>query len=503
MSDAKDNQHGSGSGSAVSIGTNSMKVFADTLDIGHPEIFRYVTEQMQSAIMILDKEMNIVYCNSFCSEMLGYTVAELTGSSFLMPMSDKGRQEAMGYFERREGGIAESHPFTWQHRNGDPVHTIIYTSPIHDPQGNFSGAIGVIHDITKEAEMQNRVAINEARFRAVSEFSRALIWEIDPSGLFTYIGDNVEEILGYTQEEVCHKMHFYDLTPPGQQEEVKRLGLDAMSRRNSIRNYLNPILARDGREVWVRTSGLPVYDAEGHYTGYQGIDTDVTESRMLGLQLLEVSERLEAISAGALSARESERALLARELHDQLGQSLTAIRYSLDWLSAQTMITRELRDRILKLTSVVQESITKVQNYSFDLRSAELSEQGLEGVVREYCQRFFSGTGITGEITIAGLEEPVEESCALALYRILQEALTNVARHARATRVKVTLQKLPGEIHLAVADDGVGMPERAWNHPRSIGLKGMSERAGYLGGEVSFSVNGGTTVVAKIPVAEK
>jgi two-component system, NarL family, sensor histidine kinase UhpB len=500
MSDSDENHKLPKSENLTSFGTTDLKIFADTLEIDHPEIFRFVTEQLQTALLIVDKEMKIVYCNPFCCDMLGYTATELTGSSFLMPMSEAGRQEAMGYFERRRSGIAENHPFTWQHRNGHPVHTTIYTTPIKDRNGAFAGAIGLIHDMTKEQELQQHVSVNEARFRAVSEFSRSLIWEVDAAGRFIYIGENVKEILGYAQEEACHKLHFYDLTPADNREEVRATGLEKMSRREPFRNYLNPLQAKDGSVVWVRTNGMSVYDDEGSYIGYQGIDTDVTESRMLGLQLLEVSERLEGIRGEALRARENERTLLSRELHDQFGQSLMAIRYNLDWLSGHEVINDELRERIGKITSVVQDSITMVQNYAFDLRPAALDEKGFLDAMKEYCSRFFEDTGITGTLTAEGMTEPVLESHSIALYRILQEALTNVARHARASEVAVTLQQQDEAIYLIVKDNGVGMSEHAKEHSRSIGLKGMKERAAYLGGWCTFEVNRGTTVKAKVPL---
>lgn len=480
---------------------DALSVFADSLDVADPEILRYLTDQMQVGIQIIDSDMRRVFSNRFFSRMLGYRCEELHDMPMEQLTDEEGRRQFQQYVIRRRQGISETHPFTFLHKDGHPVHTTIHTSPIFDRHGNFQGAVALIHDETKRVMMEQEIARNEARFRSITQFTGSLIWEVDPNGLYTFVDENVEKLVGYTREEMCGKMHFYDLTPSGAREKVKSEGLAMIGSRQPIRNYLNPAKTRDGREIWIRTNGIPAYDEQGNYTGYQGIGTDVTESRRLGMKVVELSHQMEELRGMTLQARESERAMLARELHDQFGQSLTAIRFNLDYLSGQDVINDQLRKHIRELNKMVQENITMVQNFSFDLRPAELEEQGLDGAIRELCHRFTRHTNLECTLNLAP-KTTSDRNRALTLFRITQEALTNVVRHARATHITITLSQENETIHLSIADNGVGMPDKTLHRPRSQGLKGMQERAQCLGGNVTFHVNNGTEVKVKLPVGK-
>ncbi len=138
---------------------------------------------------------------------------------------------------------------------------------------------GIELDITERKQSEEALRESEARFAAATQASRSFVWEVDPDGLYTYVGDMVAKILGYRPEDLVGRMHFYDLLPPGEREELNRACFDVMARRESSSGFENANVAKDGRLVWLSSSARPLFNADGSYRGYQGIDTDITERK--------------------------------------------------------------------------------------------------------------------------------------------------------------------------------------------------------------------------------
>jgi signal transduction histidine kinase len=213
-------------------------------------------------------------------------------------------------------------------------------------------------------------------------------------------------------------------------------------------------------------------------------------------------EQLRVLAARIQTAREEERARVAREIHDELGQALTAIKIDLTALLPPSLVgLGPALQRQQAVFRLLDEAIHSVRRIATDLRPGVLDDLGLVAAVEWVVEEFQGRTGVEGHVSLPTADLDVDTERATALFRILQEALTNVARHARATRVTVRLTKEEGHLLLEVRDNGRGIQEEQLAAGRSLGLLGMRERTIMLGGE--FSIGGapgsGTAVTVRIP----
>jgi signal transduction histidine kinase len=219
-------------------------------------------------------------------------------------------------------------------------------------------------------------------------------------------------------------------------------------------------------------------------------------------QLGDVGRRLQHLARGLLLAREDERASIAREIHDVLGQALTALKMDVAWLGRRIGHTAEAHQKLANMEAFIDQTVTGVRRLATELRPGILDELGLVAAIEWQVREFENRTAIRcGYRTTIG-DETLEPTVSTALFRIVQESLTNVARHSRATRVNVRLERHRGGLLLEVQDDGVGIRSDEAADPRTLGLAGMRERAQLIGGVFSIArVEGGGTAV-RVAVAD-
>lgn len=225
------------------------------------------------------------------------------------------------------------------------------------------------------------------------------------------------------------------------------------------------------------------------------------EARALNGALEESRDQLQRLTAGLLHAREEERTKVSREIHDVLGQTLTALKMDTGWIGARLPEdAAAIRAKLAAMAALIDETVVAVRRLATDLRPGLLDDLGLPAAVEWQVQEFERRTGIPCSVTTT-VDETTDPLVATAIFRILQESLNNVARHSRASRVIVTLEDSGSDLVLEVQDDGVGIAPPDAANTRSIGLTGMRERAQLVGG--GFSISGapgtGTTVRAQVP----
>ena len=215
--------------------------------------------------------------------------------------------------------------------------------------------------------------------------------------------------------------------------------------------------------------------------------------------LRESSEQLRQLAAHLLCVREEERARISREVHDELGQSLTAVKMDLAWLEGRMPQNGEMLERIRATRKLADSIIQSIRRISTELRPAVL-DLGLAAAVEWQVQDFQARSGIQCEVRLL-TDDVVAANAATAMFRIFQETLTNVARHSQATRAEVVLQRRGDRLVLLIHDNGRGFDETDPALSKSLGLLGMRERAAILGGRVDIASapGNGTTVTAWIP----
>jgi signal transduction histidine kinase len=265
------------------------------------------------------------------------------------------------------------------------------------------------------------------------------------------------------------------------------------------RSVVTGLLRRpDGtrREVEIALAALPDH---GQST-VQMVISDVTERRAKAAELEGSRHTLRKLSANVVEAREEERRRIARELHDELGQRLTALKIDLANL-AQSASLASADPRVANMSATIDDTLASVRRIASDLRPLMLDDLGLNAAIEWLAEDASRRMGIDVQTHLPADEPALDQRVAIALYRMVQEALTNVARHARATEVAIQLRTEGTSLLLSVVDDGVGLAEGALQRSGSFGLLGLRERAHMLGGEVEVNPQpgGGTRLSVRVP----
>lgn len=261
----------------------------------------------------------------------------------------------------------------------------------------------------------------------------------------------------------------------------------------------------DGSTMWVEGDYMCFYDAAGRITGHFGIQRDVSDRIRAAEELEQSRAELRALAVRLQAIREEERTRIAREIHDELGQALTALKLDLAWLGKQSpkssTTSGEFRTVDQSITKRIDETMQIVRRIASELRPSVLDQLGLEAAIENLVQETTQRTGIA--ITLHAQEFPrLPDDLASHAFRIIQEALTNVTRHSKATRVEVAVRRAAGTLILAVSDNGVGFAPDTLSGLRSLGLVGMRERALACGGVlmVQGKPGEGTSIVVTIPL---
>jgi signal transduction histidine kinase len=239
-----------------------------------------------------------------------------------------------------------------------------------------------------------------------------------------------------------------------------------------------------------------------------GAAQDVTERMQAEERLRETTEQLRARSARIHSAKEEEGTRIAREIHDELGAALTSLRWDLESFdkiiseSGDQSQLKVLRERIESMLRLTETTIGSVRRISSELRPSVLDDLGLVEAIEWQAQQFQSRTGIICRWDCSLENFDLSQEQSTAIFRIFQEALTNILRHAQATSVDIMMKAEAGEFVLAIIDNGRGITENEKSGSQSLGLLGMQERAHLIGGKISFTgVEGeGTVITIRVPI---
>jgi len=357
------------------------------------------------------------------------------------------------------------------------------------------------------AELEERIAErnrveaalreSEERYRELFENARDAMYVHDLKGTYISVNHAAEELTGYSRDEIVGH-NFAEFISAEHVKQVRNSFCGKLATRGQT-SYEVDVIAKDGRRVPVEVSSRAIYE-NGEIVGVQGTARDITDRK-------QAQDALQMFSRQLIEAQEEERRRIARELHDQIGQVLTAVKMNLHTVQRVCNGTEEgahIKDNI----EAVDEALRLVRDLSVDLRPPLLDDLGLVTALRWYVDRYARRTGIVAEVTV-DLKDPSERfsrELETACFRIAQEALTNVVRHARATAVLVSLRKDDAILVLSVKDDGVGFDHEALHRraPRAatLGLLGMQERAHAAGGvvEVHSRISKGTEIRLKLPL---
>ncbi|HVU51877.1 MAG TPA: PAS domain-containing protein [Polyangia bacterium] len=391
-------------------------------------------------------------------------------------------------------------PFVYDHRilRSDDGVRMLHTrgDVVRDAEGRAARLVGSCWDITDRWEAMHREEAMRANLESVLERVSDGVVALNTQWRYTYVNGSGGRLLGREASTLVGQ-HIWTELPEGRGQRFAQACEQAMAEQRpvQIREHYPP------RDRWFENRIYPSPD------GLSIFFTDVTEQQKAQDALRASAAELRALSARLSDIREEERRLIARELHDQVGQALTVLKFDVAWLRGQVSGGEGARDKVLarleRMDEVLRDTLETTRRISASLRPPILDELGLPAAIEGCAREFEQRTAIACAVRVPADGSPFAPATALTLFRILQEALTNVARHAEARHVVVTLEVRGDEAVLTVADDGKGIDAGALGRATSLGLVGMRERALAIAGKVAITgaPGRGTTVTVTAPLA--
>jgi PAS domain S-box-containing protein len=452
----------------------------------------------------LDPQGLIVEINLAGARLLGAPRNSLIRKPFLLFIAPEYRQAFQAYLRQLPAdGALQSCELELIPKQGPAVAASLESLAMVGTGGKVTRYHTTITNITRRRDAEDDLRRSEEKFRLLYEKSPLGYQSLDEDGIIREVNQTWLDILGYSREEVIGRW-FGDFLAPGSLE----LFPDRFARfkgAGEVSNADFEMVRQDGTRIAVSFTGRIVYDDQGRFVRTHCMFQDMTARKQAEEEIVRQSSQLRALAARLGEVEEAQRRHLARELHDQVCQSLTALGLTLALLQAQTprKAPPKFTHRLAKAVALVEQTGETIRDVMAELRPPMLDDYGLLSALHWYGAEFSRRTGISvdvqGQEAAPRLAGPVE----LSLFRIVQEAMANVANHARASRVELTQAEDNGTVRLGIADNGVGFDQDQLGQPEGRlrwGIMTMSERAAAAGGHcrVESQPGHGTRVMVEV-----
>jgi PAS domain S-box-containing protein len=474
-----------------------------------------IVRSAMDAIVTTDAEQRVLLFNAAAERMFGCTSSQVLGAPLDRLIPPRFRAAHRAHIERflltgetsRRMGMQNA---LWA-LHSDGTEFPIEASISHATVGGQKLLTVILRNITERLDAEREIRRShqelregEARLDAIVGSAMDAIITVDERQRVVLFNAAAETMFGRTAAEAIGGS--LDVFVPGRfralhgahVEQFRRTGQTA--RRMGLQTQLWGVRA-DGTEFPIDAS-ISHADVGGQRL-LTVILRDVTERMNAVAQIEHAHQELRDLAVAMQELREAERTRIARELHDELGQALTALKMDVDLLDSTMPRERaDLSERLAAMRELLDDTVATTRRISADLRPLVLDDLGLGAAIEWLLQNTVQRAGVEFSAHLDDELVDIGEPYASALFRILQESLTNVVRHARARRVELRLERAGDDVLLRVADDGIGVAGVARAKPGSFGLRGISERVLMLGGGVSITgaPGRGTTVEARIPL---
>jgi PAS domain S-box-containing protein len=465
-------------------------------------------ESAMDAIVTVDADQRIVAFNAAAETVFGWPRGEIVGQPLdvLIPERFRSRHHAhvdafahTGTTSRRMG----THMLlSGLRRNGEEFP--IEASICHYVEGDAPRLTVILRDVTDRVHAQSQLAASEARMRGILESAMDAIITVDQNQRVVLFNKAAEGMFR-TKAQDAIGAPLSTFIPQRFREphaqHVKRFGDGKAASRRMAEARIVTGVRSDGEEFPIDAAISHLREGERVY--YTVILRDVSAREKALAELTQSRRELTELGMAAEATREQEKSRVARELHDELGQTLTMLRMDVAWCKAHLVEALPGAEAKLdRMENLLKITVAATRRIASDLRPLMLDDLGLVPALEWLVQNMRHRTGLTCELAIDDPAIKLPAAQSTAVFRIVQESLTNVAKHARASRAEVSLRRIGDSLEVTVHDDGVGFAVEEPRKPESFGLLGLRERISLLRGTASINSapGAGTTIVVTIPL---
>ena len=469
-------------------------------------LFKQLWDISVDGMRLTDELGNMIAVNAAFCKTVGKTKEELIYKSFPIIYNPKEQKGALDMYKHDlQNNAIKTH---FEHErilwNNKKV-WFDFTNSFIELPGFGKIVLSIINDITlrknAEIDLQKSKERYELLFNSAND--AVFICHLNSENhfeKFIEINDHACTMLGLSKSELMD-IDFYQIIPPKSVYTIQSVIENLQNKRHDIFEIV--MLKKDRRPFPVEISSH-LFEFEDKPT-VLSIARNIFDRRKTDIQKRESSKLLRDLSSRLQEIREEERTIIAREIHDELGQNLTVLKIQISLLSNKLKEDQNhIKEKLLSATNLIDQTVESVQRITAKLRPGILDELGLIPAIDWQSQEFEERTGIKCNCTLPSEELDLGRDKATAIFRIFQEALTNVARHAGAKRISILLRKMNNFLLLEITDNGRGIKESQIKDPGSLGILGMKERAIVFGGEVL--INGvpekGTNLKLKMPLQD-
>ncbi len=478
---------------------------------------------MKAAVIATDPAGRVTFWNPFAQRLYGWSPEEVVGRNIMeITVSSATEEEARKYMAAVAAGNTWAGEFEVLCKDGSYISAFVTLSAVKNINGQVAGVVGVSQDLSSLRAAEVALRQSEEQFRAFANSLPELCWMAYSDGHIFWYSDRWYEYTGTTPEQMegwgWQSVHDPEILP----SVLERWKASLESGKPFEMEF--PLRGADGKFRWFLTRIMPFYE-EGKITRWFGTNTNIDEQRRLLHSLSEArdelekrvaertqelgtaTDRLRELSVRLLRMRDDEQRRLARELHDSVGQLLAAIGMNLAVVAAESdRLSPAAAKSAQENTELIQEVSREIRTISHLLHPPLLDEAGLASALRWYVEGFAKRSGIEVNLEIPEELGRLPNPAEIAMFRVVQECLTNIHRHSGSPTASVRIAMQENRLSLEVEDSGKGIAEDAQRRMErsgqmGVGFSGMRERLGQLGGTLQLhSGRKGTLVKAVLPI---
>jgi PAS domain S-box-containing protein len=461
-----------------------------------------IVDSSDDAIISKDLTGVITSWNKSAERIFGHTAEEAIGQHIMLIVPPERRGEEAVILDRLRRGERVDHFHTMRMRkDGTLLDVSLTISPVRDSSGRVVGASKVARDVTAQKLAERALRESEQRFRVITDASPILIWMSGTDKLCYYFNKGWLDFVGRTLEQESGNGWTQNVHP----EDFERCLQIYVSSFDARRPFEMEYRMRHhtGQYRWILDRGVPRYTPDGEFEGYLGACLDI-HSQKEAAEKIRIADDMTRL----LKAQDDERRRIARELHDSAGQTLVVLGMNLAQLVEKAeAIAPELAREGKEIEATVQQLHREIRTTSYLLHPPLLDESGIASALNMYVEGLAERSDVAITLDVSGNVGRLTSDMELAIFRIVQECLTNIYRHSGSKTATIRITRDAEGIRIEVQDYGKGMPperlEQIQSRGSGVGIRGMRERLRQFHGELLIETNGpGTSVIAKIPVAK-